>query len=296
MKIRLLTNNRTSRGPGMVYKNLRKGLELLGVKVQDYPIVIDEEFDYCVCLSDPAPWAGTAADSELYFDPHLVGPNMWEIPVESVAAKHQNFLVPSQWVKDLYTTFNFMKDKSLYVWPVGIDTAEWPDTSSNEKIGDCLIYHKATPDSAKDLAIELCLDKGLSCGALTYGSYAEEALHGAVKQCRFAILTTKTESQGIAYQQILASGLPCFVFEKAVWDDRTDGIKCPASAVPYFDERCGVKVREDASREEIYEAFTDFLENLDTFDPRAYIEENLTLEICAQKIVDILEDIDDKKD
>ena len=294
MKIRLLTNNRTSRGPGMVYKNLRKGLELLGIEVQNYPIVISEEFDYCVCLSDPVALQGSLGDAP--FKPHLVGPNMWELPEESVAAKHQDFLVPSQWVKDLYLTFDIMKDKNIHVWPVGIDTDEWYDKRGEEKLGDCLIYHKGMPEATKNLVVELCLDKGLSWGALSYGSYHESALHDATKQCRFAILTTKTESQGIAYQQILASGLPCFVFEKAEWDDRADGVKCPASAVPYFDERCGVKVREGASREEIYEAFTGFLENLDTFNPRAYIEENLTLEVCAQKIIDILEGIDDKKD
>ena len=87
-----------------------------------------------------------------------------------------------------------------------------------------------------------------------------------------------------------------FVFEKESWDDRSPEVECPATAVPYFDERCGVKVREGASREEIHEAFTYFLENHDSFDPRAYIEENLTLEICAQKFLDILESTDDKKD
>jgi hypothetical protein len=276
----------------MVYKNLRKGLERLGVDVQNYPILKTEEFDYCACLSNPNAWELQDIESEF----HVVGPNMWELPVESVASKHQNFLVPSTWVKDLYETFDCMKEKDIHVWPVGIDTEDWPDTRNIDKPGDCLIYFKGMSENDKNVAAELCLDKGLSFGCLTYGHYAEEALRGAVSQTRFAILVTRTESQGIAYQQILASGLPCFVFEKSEWDDRSDGTKCPASAVPYFDERCGVKVSEGASREEIYEAFTGFLENLDTFDSRAYIEENLTLEICAQKFIDILEGIDDKKD
>jgi len=293
MKIRLLTDNRTIRGPGMVYKNLRKGLEALDVEVQDYPIVIAEKFDRCACLSNPDAWEGAGLDGK---DFHVVGPNMWEIPIESIAKQYQDFLVPSQWVKDLYFTFDFMKDKSIHVWPVGIDTEDWPDTTDKEKFGDCLIYFKHMEEEDKTVAAELCIDKGLVFGCLSYGNYDESALHDAVNKCRFAILVTRTESQGIAYQQILASGLPCFVFEKEVWDDRDDGIECPASAVPYFDERCGVKVKEGATREEIYESFTYFLENLDSFDPRAYVQENLTLEICAQKFLDILESTDDKKD
>jgi len=293
MKIRLLTNNRTERGPGMVYKNLRKGLELLGVDVEDYPIRNDATYDHCVCLSDPRNWEAAGVDLT---DCSLVGPNMWEVPVGSVASKFKDFIVPSKWVKDLYEQFSCMEGKNIHVWPVGIDTVDWPDESSSSKKGDCLIYFKNMSEEDKNTAAELCIDRGLSFGCLKYGNYTEDALKDAVSQCRFAILVTRTESQGIAYQQILASGLPCFVFEKKSWDDRADGIKCPASAVPYWDDRCGVKVEEGASREEIYEAFTYFLENLDSFDPRAYIEENLTLEICAQKFLDILESTNVKKD
>ena len=286
MKIKLLAQNRTSRGPGMVYKNLRKGLELLGHDVADYPITKIGEEDYLACLSNPLPWEVGGMNPKAV---SLLGPNNWEIPDERTAGKYNDFVVPSQWVKDLYLTFDFMKNKNIHVWPVGIDTEDWPDTRSKEKPGDCLIYHKGMPDEIKNLAVELCLDRNLSCGILSYGSYDESALHDATNQCRFAILITRTESQGIAAQQILASGLPCFVFEKEQWDDRNDGIACAASAVPYWDSRCGVKVREGASREEIHEAFTHFLENIDSFDPRSFIEENLTLEICAQKFIDILE-------
>ena len=285
MKITILTNNRESRGPGMVYKNLTKGLNRIGVETTQYPLTLPLEGDYHVCLSDPAPWEAQGVEPKTL---SLIGPNNWTLPDEKTAKKYNNFLVPSQWVKDLYLSFDFMKDKNLHIWPVGIDTEDWPDQSKANKRGDCLVYHKGMPDSLKNIAIELCLDKGLSCGVLEYGSYAESALHEAVQACRFAILTTRTESQGIAYLQILASGLPCFVFEKEKWDDM-EGVNFPASSVPYWDERCGVKVQEGASREEIYEAFSYFLENLDSFDPRAYVEENLTLESSAQKFIEILE-------
>lgn len=293
MKIKILTQNRTTRGPGMVYKNLKKGLEKINVEVASYPLDLSSPCDYYACLSDPTPWEQQGILPESI---SLLGPNNWEIPDEHTASKYSDFLVPSEWVKDLYSTFDFMKDKNIHVWPVGIDTTQWSDKTSSEKIGDCLIYHKGMPNNLKNMAIELCLDKGLSCGVLTYGHYEEAALHEATEQCRFAILVTRTESQGIAVQQILSTGMPCFVFEKEMWDDRSDGIKCPASAVPYWDERCGVKVAEGSSREEIHAAFTYFLENLESFDPRAFIKENLTLEISAQKFIDILESTNEKED
>ena len=277
----------------MVYKNLRKGLEKIGVEVEQYPVDLEKKSDHIVCLSDPRPYTLLGVDPSSL---SLVGPNMWEIPIESVAEKYTDFLVPSQWVKDLYLTFDFMKGKNLHVWPVGIDTEEWKPAPAEEKVGDCLIYYKGINDpAAREIPPRLCLDKGLSFGSLSYGNYAETALLDATKKCKFAILMTKTESQGIAVQQILSSGLPCFVFEKEKWDDRDDGIECEATAVPYWDERCGVKVRQGASEQEIYEAFTYFLENIESFDPRSFIEENLTLESSAQKFVEILESTSDKK-
>ena len=276
----------------MVYKNLTKGLNRIGVETTEYPLRLPLDGDYSICLSDPAPWEVQGVEPKAL---SLIGPNNWTIPDQKTAEKYNDFLVPSQWVKDLYLTFDFMKDKNLHVWPVGIDIDDWPDVSKNEKKGDCLIYYKSAPGNLKSDAVELCLDKGLSCGVIEYGNYEESALHDAVNACRFAILATRTESQGIAYLQILASGLPCFVFEKEKWDDM-EGIECSASAVPYWDERCGVKVREGASREEVYEAFNYFLENLDSFAPRDYVKENLTLESSAQKLIEILESKNHLKD
>ena len=53
---------------------------------------------------------------------------------------------------------------------------------------------------------------------LNYGSYTELDLLSAGEQSLFAILNTSTESQGIAYQEILSMGVPCYVIDKKIWD------------------------------------------------------------------------------
>ena len=108
MKIKLLASQRSARGPGMVYKNLRKGLEALDIEVANYPVRIEEECDYTVSLSHPSPWEKSGVDSNSIC---VIGPNIWEIPEEATAAKYSDIIVPSQWVKTFYETFDFMKDK-----------------------------------------------------------------------------------------------------------------------------------------------------------------------------------------
>jgi len=286
MKIKLLASERSERGPGMVYKNLRKGLEALDIEVADYPVRIDEECEYTVSLSHPAIWEKMGVQSDSIC---AIGPNIWEIPEPAIAMKYSDIIVPSQWVKTFYETFDCMKEKNIHIWPVGIDTKEWSPSTPEDKKGDCLIYYKSAPRDQLDQAVEMCMKAGLTFGILEYGKYHEDALREAVQQCKFCILVTRTESQGIAYLQILSAGLPCFVFEKEVWDDRSDGISCPATAVPYFSEACGVKISQSATLEEKQEKFSDFLDSLRTFAPREYVTNNLGLKDCAKKFVDILE-------
>ena len=290
LKIQVISNSAYSeRGPGVVYKNLMKGLGLPAF--QDIAVYDGnwlQKDARIVCLSSTKQFEDLGVNSE---DINLVGPNNWEIPTADVASKYQDFLVPSLWVKDLYESFDCMQGKNIHVWPVGIDTDEWAQTDVTEKPGDCLVYYKNAGEEQLEQAAKLCEENNLSVGLMSYGSYEEKDLAIAVSQCKFCILVTKTESQGIAYMQILSAGLPCFVFEKDRWDDRSDGVACDASSVPYFDERCGQKISQSSSYELKHAAFATFLENIENneYNPREYMLENHTLEISTRNFISILE-------
>ena len=114
-----------------------------------------------------------------------------------------------------------------------------------------------------------------------YGQYDETSFREAVRRCRFCVTITSTESQGIAYQEILSMGVPCYVVEKTQWNDRP-GISCLASSAPYFDSRCGIKCPD-------LSFFDTFLSELEKYDPREYILDNLTLEKCASEYFSLLE-------
>lgn len=225
-------------------------------------------------------------------DPVLMGPNLFVLPTDnpSLCKMFDHFVVPSQWVKDKYETFELMEGKDIQIWSVGIDTQDWPmhpnfyiDMKGNEP--DCLIYFKNR--SEQDLAVveAICRKFGLKYEVLKYGNYQEHDLKKLAYNSKFAILLTGTESQGIAYMQLLSTNTPCYVFNSPTWKSEDGRYSFPATSVPYWDDRCGYK-----SDKVDLEHFKEFLDKVEAnaFSPREYILENHTLEKAAKNYYNLL--------
>lgn len=259
-----------SNGPGKVAMNLVEGLKKLGID-----FVENEERDMNGCL---ASWSPRFKDLPRET---LVGPNLMVLPTDdsSVWSYFDNFIVPCKWVKDYFQTFDLTASTKFHQWAVGIDTELFsPKRGTKSK---CLVYNKRGSRQNLKLIIQTLNSLGMEYILLDYGSYTESDLLTAGEECLFAILNTATESQGIAYQEIMSMGIPCYAIDKQTWDDQP-GYNFPATSVPYFDERCGIKHHN-------FSRFAEFLDKLSTFKPRDYILDNLTLEKCASEYIRLLE-------
>ena len=273
-------------GPGKVVGNLRRGLIRMGVR--ELPI---DEAENVACLQ----WDELEPDAEKFYSPAqflgkraLIGPNIWVEPHERPEL-HQfsDFVVPSQWVKDYQASYECMKGKNIHVWPAGIDTNTWAPDYTKELEFDAFIYFK---NRGEQELIDLCghlVELDLEGHVLAYGGYPEDHLLEFCHRSKFVILITGTESQGIAYMQILSTNTPCLVFNKPTWES-PDGEIFPASSVPYFDDRCG-KVVEEISLEVIKEFSKEVDEG--KYNPREYILDNHTCEISAKRYLEILENV-----
>ena len=282
----LVYTNDMHRGPGMVVKNLQKGLEAIGVRCGNTFQSMPSKYIGVTQFCHPELLNEWYRDKETL----LLGPNLFVLPTDnpSLCQMFDNFVVPSQWVKELYEGFELMRDKDINVWSVGIDTAEWGDKKlagpSTPKY-DCFIYHKNRSD--QDLAIveAVCRKFGLKYQTLKYGEYQEHELKTATQESRFAILCTGTESQGIAYMQVLSTDTPCYVFNSPTWKSEDGHISVAATSIPYWDSRCGY-----TSDLVDLKHFEEFLAKVDlgVFIPRKYILENHTLEKSAQVYYNLL--------
>lgn len=272
MKIGLFySTTGNNNGPGKVVSNLSKGLEMNGIEV-----LHNQYGDYNGCLQA---W-GTPI-RQMNSDT-VVGPNLCVLPTELpwIWNHFDNMVVPSGWVKEMYESFNCVKvgKTKLHVWAVGIDTDRFCP-SNEKKEWDVLLYAKHR-DGDIDMVLRHLEAMGLRVIILRYGHYTEEELIIAARKSKCCVLLTKTESQGIGYQEILSMGVPCYVLDKDVWDDYA-GYSFPASSVPYFDEKCGVI-------EKNMNCFSPFYEKLKIFNPREYIVDYLSLRNSAKNYEDLL--------
>jgi len=109
----------------------------------------------------------------------------------------------------------------IEVWPIGIDTDAWRPSSPEQK------NHRRAAVRQGAMAARAPFGRtgransltswanGHSVEELRYGSYEESDYRRALSRCRAMIFLCQHESQGIAYQEALASGVPVFAWTAA---------------------------------------------------------------------------------
>jgi glycosyltransferase involved in cell wall biosynthesis len=278
--------------------NLMKGFDRLGISYRFN--------DYQYIKKHPEEIACIVGKDQLIFDrkwknPILFGTGTYSHPIECPDLfekyPHVKFMVVfGEWMRKMFEPYYGNKVSAC---PVGIDTAAW--LPNNEpKTYDFLIYDKIRWNYNKELnelinPIKTILDKhGLTYQFITYGNYTHDELHAKIKASRSVIFLCEHETQGIAYQQILATNTPILAWDRGgYWQDPyyyPHQVKYqPVSSVPYWDERCGTKFTDAGDFEEKLISFTDKLPQL---NPREYIVENLTLEKCAERYLAIYQQLE----
>lgn len=210
------------------------------------------------------------------------------------------YLQHSAWCDAVYRPY--FGDRCA-IWPVGIDTQRWTPAERTIKTTDFLIYDKIhwnREGRQTELVdpIRASLERaGFTHETLRYGAYEPGAFQSALLRCRAMIFLSAHESQGIAAEEAMASGVPLFAWEPGFVEDperfKWGQPVIPATSVPYFDDRCGMKFKNAAEFEARLPFFIDQLRS-GKFVPRDYILENLTLEKCARHFVEIVDSAQNK--
>lgn len=278
--------------------NLIKGLDKIGIpyRLNDYNYIKKHPDEIACIIGKPH----VLFDRE-WQNPVIFGAGIYSHPIEcpDLFERYPNvkrFLVPGEWMKDMCVPYYGNK---VVAWPTGIDTDQWKPFDS-EKTVDFLIYYKIRWDNErvdKELAepITKVLDEQkISYHFIRYGNYTHDELTGKLKISKAVIFLCEHETQGLAYQQILATNTPILAWDRGgYWQDPSyypDKVKYqPVSSVPYWDERCGMKFTD---ADDFKEKVPLFLNKLSIFSPRDYILENLTLEKCAEKYLEIYHQVE----
>ncbi|GGD53020.1 glycosyltransferase family 1 protein [Erythrobacter arachoides] len=292
------------RGPGRggghrrVFLNLLAGLDRIGVpyRVNDFRYIRTHPEELACIIGKPF-----LLDKHKWRNPILLGASIYSHPIDDPTLLDRldvrRILVPGPWMETMCKPY--WGDR-VEAWPVGIDTSGWSPSNLTPEY-DVLVYDKILWDyeSTKPRVVTPILDelrsRSLRVAVIRYGSYEEENYRSLLARSRSMVFLCEHETQGIAYQQALSCGVPLLAWDQGgPWLDPSyfpDKVVFePISSVPYFDSRCGERF---ASAEDFPAALHGFLTKLDAgaYDPRAFVLENLTLEACARRYVEIADSI-----
>lgn len=293
---RLVRGKQRPGGVMMVALELMKGLDYLGIpyRFNDYRYAKKHPNELIGVIGKPH-----ILQEKKFKNPILFGAGIFSHPIEApdlfeVYPNIQQVLVPGEWMQKMFEPYYGEK---VVTWPVGIDTHKWQPIVKDNIEYDFLIYDKIRWDYdrfERELITPIkahLTEKQLTYTTIKYGHYDHQELLSKLKRSKTVIFLCEHETQGLAYQQILATNTPILAWDKGgIWKDPyyfPERAKfAPVSAVPYWDERCGLKFDAIDNFPLVLEEFRICFAK-GKFNPRAYILENLTLEICAQKYVDI---------
>ena len=266
-------------GPKKVVYNLLESLDQ-----QKIPYTINEEkYKYNFILQYD--YTGHEKHSNLHLEHCVIGPQIWMFDEHVSILKenpdyYKSIIAPSQWVKDLYVNkFEYLEEK-ISVWPVGLSL---PEVKRDYK-WDCIVYYKRRSDEEFNKVKSFLDDKGLTYKSLSYGSYSEDEIEKLSPSAKFCFLLNGSESQGIAVQEIMATGTPLLVWDITTWEDQGPEWSVPATAVPYWSDECGERFFK---YEDLDKTFEKFYSRIDEYDPRKYVEENLSYKASVDKLFEI---------
>jgi len=217
--------------------------------------------------------------------PTIYGPHFCVLPNEKLFSLDKGiYIQPSDWARDALK--NERNKIPIYSFPFPVETEKFKPLEKDKDL--VLLYTKTRCPQDINCMKNFLKNKNIEYKLFSYDNkYGEEDYLNSLQRAKYMVVVGRHESQGFAIEEALSCNVPLLV-----WDvkdmNQEYGINYPplkATSIPYWDERCGEFFYE---KENLEETFNKFINNLDTYKPRDYILENLSVEKCAERFKELL--------
>jgi len=311
-------------GPEAVLGSLIRGFKILKVDYQLNPPARDISDIVCVVSGVNALRWAIEAKKQGKIKKIIAGPNLVITPEDAGGILLDEVIdlviVPSQWVKDFYASFDktqnnadinrpqnsadtkqkdadskqFQRDSACYqrnsvsfkdkirVWPAGVEICP----ESKEKREGCLIYKKNVDENLFNFILKYLKSQNINYKIIEYGRYKKEKYFEILNKVKFMIYLSESESQGLALQEAWIRNVPTLVWDGGYWQCGKYKWQGSSSA-PYLTKDCGMFFK---GKEDFINKFETFLKNLPNFQPREYSLENFTDETATKNYLKIIND------
>lgn len=199
------------------------------------------------------------------------------------------FNVLSDWIINIWSQFDICNNLKLVSLPFGVDTNIFNEILPINKRQYIMIYYKHRCQSDYDFIMNFCNSKNIPNELIKIFSYtnrySETDFINTLHNTKYCICIDAHESQGFALQEIMSCNVPLFVWNvhSMTQETHTNYDHYPTTSIPYWDDICGEYFKYE---DEIEIKYTKFINNLNNYNPRKFIIEYLSIEICEQKWID----------
>lgn len=230
-------------------------------------------------------------NSKFIFGPHFsVFPEKHQMDIIS-ENKNVIYIQPSDWARDVWKYNNLCNQIRIESIPFGVDTEKFNEIKPIQNRTKIFLYYKSRHPNELELLIKYLFFKNIEVKIFNYKEkYNENEYINYLHESKFGIWLGRHESQGFALEEALSCNVPLFVWDVTSMNQEYgyNYNDIYATCIPYWDSRCGEYFK---NINELDNKFNYFLQNIENYKPREYVIDNLSIDICNKKFIELVNKI-----
>jgi len=263
---------------------LYKNIQLTFINSSDMPRYDLSQYDAVYSPSEPI-HVSQYPNTKFLFGPHfsVLPDNRLQI----IKGPNSIYTQLCDWNVKVWESFDVCNGLTILPIPFGVDTEKFRPIKELKERDKVFIYFKARHPSLLQI-VELYLQKrNINYVIFNYRARYEEADYiNYLQQSKYGIWVGSHESQGFGLEECLSMNVPLLVWNVETMNQEygynNNYAPYPASSIPYWDNTCGEYFYNECDLERTYELF---ISKIDTYTPRKYIVEHVSIDVCEKKMI-----------
>ena len=251
--------------------------EIKNINLSDY----DAVYSPCDIIDIPI-----YPNTKFVFGPHFsVFP---DDKINIIKGKNSIYIQPSEWVANYWKRFPLCNNLNISSMPFGVETDKFNEIKSIYERKYVFIYYKSRHPTELEIIKRFLNSNSIEYIIFDYKKkYNENDYIQYLQNSIFGIWLGCHESQGFALEEALSCNVPLLVWSvKSMNQEYGYNYQyIPATSIPYWDERCGAVFY---NADDLNDTFKTFISKLYSYKPREYIIENLSIDVCEQKFISLI--------